>query len=134
MTDLKDAAREVYAEYCNAIIAQDVDRWMAIWTDDAIQMAPNMSANIGKEKIRENNMRTFTLFDWEMECDLENVETREADGWGYAWGTYTFKRTNKETGEVVAGPGKYMDIFEKQDDGSWKIKRDCFNFNEVGMN
>ena len=32
-------------------------------------------------------------------------------------------------GEKMAGAGKFLTIFQKQDDGSWKIARDCFNGN-----
>jgi len=127
MANLKDAIHEVFNEYSSAIIAGDIDRWISLWTDDGIQMAPNVPANIGKEQIRENNKDIFTLYDWGA-FSIKNEEVRETDDWGWGRGTYTFKMTHKETGDIIEGPGKYSTIFEKQDDGSWKIARDCFNW------
>ena len=127
MTDLKDAIHELFNEYSSSIISGDVDRWISLWADDGIQMPPNVPANIGKEQIRENSMGIFTLYDWGA-FSIKLEEVRETDDWGYGRGTYTFKMTHKETGEIIEGPGKYSTIFEKQDDGSWKIARDCFNY------
>ena len=34
-----------------------------------------------------------------------------------------------EEGKTVKAEGKFLMVFEKQADGSWKIVRDIFNFN-----
>lgn len=47
----------------------------------------------------------------------------------FARGTYSVKRTPVAGGETVETDGKYMTIFKRQADGSWKIYRDIFNSN-----
>ena len=45
---------------------------------------------------------------------------------GYTYGTYIFKSKNKD-GKIVASYGKYMSIWKKQKDGSWKVAVDMGN-------
>jgi ketosteroid isomerase-like protein len=56
-------------------------------------------------------------------------EVREVSDWGFSHGTYTFELTPKEEGEIIRGSGTFLTVLEKQDDGSWKIARDIFNYN-----
>jgi ketosteroid isomerase-like protein len=57
-------------------------------------------------------------------------EVRVAGDWAFSRGTYAFTVIPKAEGEIEKGDGKYLSILEKQDDGSWKLARDCFNLNE----
>jgi ketosteroid isomerase-like protein len=45
---------------------------------------------------------------------------------GYTYGNYVFKSKNKE-GKIVANYGKYMSVWKKQKDGSWKVVVDMGN-------
>jgi ketosteroid isomerase-like protein len=36
--------------------------------------------------------------------------------------------TSKDGGDTLVLNGNFLSILEKQDDGSWKIAIDCFNF------
>jgi ketosteroid isomerase-like protein len=45
---------------------------------------------------------------------------------GYTYGHYIFRSKNKE-GNVVASHGKYMSVWKKQKDGSWKVVVDMGN-------
>ncbi len=47
---------------------------------------------------------------------------------GYTWGRYTFTGTN-EAGETVVSHGKYMSVWKKQPDGTWKVVLDGGNDN-----
>jgi ketosteroid isomerase-like protein len=50
----------------------------------------------------------------------------------YSHGTYEFDMASKEGGETRSYSGKFLDILEKQVDGSWKIAIDCQNYNMPG--
>lgn len=45
---------------------------------------------------------------------------------GYTYGNYVFKSKNKE-GNIVTHYGKYMSVWKKQKDGSWKVVVDMGN-------
>lgn len=129
MSKLKDMIAELYDEYIACHEGGDRDRFMKLWTENGVQMPPGSPSHVGTENIRTGNKNSFSLFKWEdMNIDVEEV--REVDQWGFATGNYNFKRIHKETGEIFTGPGKYLTVFEKQDDGSWKFVRDIFNFDQ----
>jgi ketosteroid isomerase-like protein len=45
---------------------------------------------------------------------------------GYTYGNYVFKSKNKE-GKIETNYGKYMSVWKKQKDGSWKVVVDMGN-------
>jgi ketosteroid isomerase-like protein len=60
---------------------------------------------------------------------INPLEVVVAGPWAYSRGLYTQDLTSKATGNVAHVDGKFLTIFRKQPDGSWKIYRDCFNSN-----
>jgi ketosteroid isomerase-like protein len=45
---------------------------------------------------------------------------------GYTYGNYVLKSKNKD-GQIVSSYGKYMSVWKKQKDGSWKVVVDMGN-------
>jgi ketosteroid isomerase-like protein len=45
----------------------------------------------------------------------------------FTQGTYTMTMTNPKTKKPVTGKGKYLTVYRKQADGSWKAIADAFN-------
>ena len=120
---------QLWNEYADAINAGDLKRWMSVWTDDGIQMAPNTPPRNGKEQIRwamqpvfdHRNMRNVIIH-------IEEVHI--LGDWSYSHGTYVLDLTPQESGETISFRGKFLDILVKQTDGSWKIAIGCYNYNE----
>ncbi len=123
---MKDSIDSLWKEYAAAVVASDIERWISLWIDKGIQMPPNAPVNIGKEKIKAF---TQTLMNGPpvSKMVVNSEEVRETSDWGFSRGNYWFEMTPKE-GETVKVIGKFTTIFEKQEDGSWKIARDCFNY------
>ena len=118
---------ELWNEFAAAATAGDMERWLALWSDDGIQMPPGAERQVGKEQIRREVQPRFDLYDQKMTIDLEEV--RILGDWAFSHGTYKFALTPKEGGETSNGSAKFLTILAKQDDGSWKIVIDCFNYN-----
>jgi uncharacterized protein (TIGR02246 family) len=121
------AIKEKLKQYAVTINAGDFDRWISLWTDNGVQMPPNTPARIGKEKIWAEMKPAFDQYIIKM--TINNEETRVSGNLGFARGTYTESLIPKTGGETEKYDGKYLTIFEKQADGSWKVARDCFNSN-----
>jgi len=113
-----------YAATCNA---GDFDGWISLWTNDGIQMYPGIPARVGTEQIRAGMKPAFDQFI--LKIAITNHEARVSGDLGFLRGTYTLSMVPKAGGEEIKYDGKYLTIFEKQADGSWKIARDCFNSN-----
>ena len=120
---------ELWNEYAVAANSGDMERWLSLWIDDGIQMAPDAPPRVGKEQIRAAMQPTFDLF-VTSNMVINTEEVRILGDWAYSHGTYGFDMTPKAGGETSSYSGKFLDIVVKQADGSWKIAIDCHNYNE----
>jgi ketosteroid isomerase-like protein len=62
-----------------------------------------------------------------MEIKIKEVEV--SDDLAFARGTYSMDFIIKANGAVIPYEGKYLTVFKKQSDGSWKIYRDSYSSN-----
>lgn len=88
---------------------------------DALVLAPNMPAVRGHEAIAEL-MKSFPISDL-------RVEIVELEGLGdMAWARGTYSMTlMPANAEPMSDTGKYVEIWKRQADGSWRVVRDIFN-------
>jgi len=64
-----------------------------------------------------------------MEMSIKVEDAQIAGDFGFAHGTYFVSVTPKGGGAVKSKEGKFLTIFKKQADGSWKIYRDSVSPN-----
>ena len=114
-------------QYRSSQNAGDIDQFMSLWTEDGILMPPNGPPVIGKDQIRVRTIGRFDQFTFDLNGTEAEVEV--AGGWAFTRGTYTVTVTPKEGGQPVFIDGKFMNILERQPDGSWKMHRGIFNSN-----
>jgi uncharacterized protein (TIGR02246 family) len=126
-TSGSDAVTAIWKEYSASLNAGDINRWLALWTDNGIQMPPDEPPVVGKERIRARNKAALDRFAFDI--GISNQEVEVAGNWAYARGTYKATLTPKQGGKTIPIDGKYMTILARQDDGSWRIHRDIFNSN-----
>jgi len=120
-----EAIHQLPATFAAALNAGDLDGIMAGFTDDAVRMPPNASAIIGKESIRSLLQTNLEQNTYQLDNPPEEVQV--SGDLAFARGTYTVTVTPKAGGESIQREGKYLVIFQKQPDGSWKIARDIWN-------
>jgi uncharacterized protein (TIGR02246 family) len=119
---------ELWNEYADALNAGDLERWISLWIEDGIQMLPGTPRRIGKAQIRRGMQPMFDRFDIH-NMILEPEEVRILGDRAYSHGSYEFEMAPKQGGEPRSCSGKFLDILEKQVDGSWKIAIDSHNCN-----
>ena len=118
---------ELWNEYAAAATDGDMERWISLWTDDGIQMPPGAPRRVGKKRIQSEMQPVFDFYDTsEMSIHIEEV--RILGDRAYSHGTYEFIVTPKEGGETTSYSGTFLNILEKQVDGSWKFAIDCHNY------
>ena len=120
------AVKGVHDRYAAAVIAGDLEAWISLWSDDAVRMAPDAPASYGKEDIRAAVEGGFDLFNMQMTIDFAEVVV--PGDWAFARGPFTHTLTPKAGGESLSLVGKYLTIFARQADGSWKIGIDSYNY------
>lgn len=116
---------EKYSEYMNE---GNVDDWLKMWDANGVQLAPGAPAFEGITEITKSITAQHAASDFE-QFEIVNKEVELSGDLGFARGNYSFAATPKDGGDQAQFTGKYLTIFKRQADGSWRIYRDCFNPN-----
>jgi uncharacterized protein (TIGR02246 family) len=120
------AAIEALLQHYGSVVTMgDLDAWAAMWVDDSVIMPPDMPAVYGKEDILALQAPAFENFKWSMTVNTEEVKV--SGDLAFARGTYSAMLTPKGGGEPEKVEGKFLSILERQEGGTWKFARDCFN-------
>jgi ketosteroid isomerase-like protein len=90
-------------------------------------MPPGVPRRLGKAEIRRE-MRPLFDPDGRRRIAIQPEEVRILGARAYAHGTYELEFEGG--GEIRRCSGKFLNILEKQVDGSWKITVDCHNYSE----
>jgi uncharacterized protein (TIGR02246 family) len=119
-----DRVREAHIAALNP---GNVDAFVGVFSEDAVQMPPNAPANVGRAMIRAWIIAFLDLF--RVEFALEVAEVRVAGDWAFERGAYRIGLSPKAGGEAIQDVGKYITIYQKQADGAWLTARDIWNSN-----
>jgi uncharacterized protein (TIGR02246 family) len=123
---IEQALRDLDAQWSAAAAAKDLDKTVSYYATEAIVMPPNASAPTTKEAIRnawkEMLARPGAGISWK----ATKVEVAKSGDLAYVSGTYEDTMTDA-SGKPVKDHGKYIEIFKKQADGTWKVVVDIWN-------
>lgn len=122
-TDL-EAIREATAVAIQ--MSRETTDWVAYtehyYAPDAIVLPPNAEAVRGRKEI----ISFFESFPPITDMQFDIVEVGGAGDIAYVYGKYSMTMT-PEGEEPVQGIGKYIEVWKRQPDGSWKVALDIFN-------
>lgn len=120
------AIRAASAAWSKASVARDVDKAVSVYTDDAIGMSQNSPPVRGKENIRKGWAEMLAQQGPGLSFVTTGVEVARSGDIAYEYGTYDFATTDKK-GKINDEKGKYLVIWKKQADQSWKAAVDMDN-------
>jgi len=101
---------------------QDWEAWTSRHTSDGSMMPPNAPMVQGHDQILAWAKAFPPMKDFSI--DMPEIEGTS----NTAWSRGTYKLTLMIPGaEPVQDHGKFLEIWTKQADGAWKVKRDIFN-------
>ena len=120
------ALKSLDDEWSKAIGSRDVEKTISYYTDDAVLMPPNIPTLTGKEAIRSlwKSMLGSPSFSGGWKA-VKGVVARSGD-LAYVSGNYEFTEKD-DSGKPITDKGKYLDVWRKQFDGSWKCVAGMFN-------
>jgi len=107
--------------------SKDIEKIVSHYADDAILMETGMPAMKGKEAIR-SGLKVF-LDDKNLALTFAptSVEASKSGDLAHSYGIYTATITDAKTGNPVTETGKYVCVYRKHSDGSWKSILDINN-------
>jgi uncharacterized protein (TIGR02246 family) len=120
------AIRAAVAAWSQASAAKDLDKAMSYYTDDVVQMSPKSPVVKGKENVRKNWGAMLAEPGPGLTFQSTAIEVARSGEIAYEAGTYDYLTTDKQ-GKTTDEKGKYLIIWKKQNDGSWKAAIDIDN-------
>jgi uncharacterized protein (TIGR02246 family) len=120
------AVRAASAAWSQSASAKDLDKAVSFYADDAVEMPNKAPAIKGKENIRKNWASMLSLPGPGLSWQTSSVEVTRSGELAYETGAYNFVTTDKK-GKTNDEKGKYVVVWKKQNDSSWKVVVDTDN-------
>jgi uncharacterized protein (TIGR02246 family) len=98
------------------------------FTEDAYLMAPDFPTKRGQKAIQEYYQSIFDEYETKLESGYEDVKVDGDLAYGRGFAKVWLKP--KSGGEEMYSESKYLNILERQSDGTWKTTHDIWNSNE----
>lgn len=108
----------IWSSYSAARVAGDAETWLGLWDAEGKRLAPGAPA-VDFATFSKGIPAAFAAAQPpSMEIIADEVVIM--GDWAFSSGNFT------------AGPvdGKFLTVFRRQDDGTWRIYRDAFNMNK----
>ncbi len=110
-----------------AISSGDAEAFGMFYAEDAVSMPPNEPPLVGRAAIVADAAEDFAAMSSSLTSQSEGSYVMGDQA--VEWGTYSLSGTMVDSDVTVSEDGKYVAIYERQADGSWKIVRDIWNAN-----
>jgi uncharacterized protein (TIGR02246 family) len=114
--------REVEAAWVKDIATRNLDKWVSYYAEDGTILLPNAPPVTGRENIRAALESRVTDPNFSLTFRPGKIEA--SGHLAYVQGAYAATRTDPRTMEAVQDQGKYVTVYRKEADGSWKAVQD----------
>ncbi len=121
------AVKDVEAAWAKDANSKDADKWASYFAEDGIGLYPGAGALNGKAAIKAAMAPYFTDPNFALSFQSTHAMASKGGDMVYSLGTYTMTMTNPKTKKPMTDKGKYLTVYAKQPDGTWKAVADTFN-------
>lgn len=102
-----------------------VERLIEVYSPDAVILPPGGPTIEGSETIRELFRQEFERFDTKIAFTTQEIEI-EGD-MAFRRGRYVWRGTPRGSGQTIETTNKFLEVWKRQPDGSWRIAVDMWN-------
>jgi uncharacterized protein (TIGR02246 family) len=119
--------RDVEAASQQATADKDIEKWATYFAEDASGLFPGDRMLNGKAAIKDAMSIYFADPNFSLTLQSTRAMASRGGDMAYSQGTYTMTETNPKTRKPMTVKGKYLTVYTKQTDGSWKAVAHAFN-------
>lgn len=123
-TQIRKALEEGGIKFVEAVNKGDAAAAAALYAEDALLMPPNSEMIKGRSAIQEFWQTSIQMGIKEVNTTVIDIQIDE--DLAYRVGKYTLT-IQPQNHPPVKDSGKFLDIWKRQADGSWKIQVDTWN-------
>lgn len=121
----RNAIRNADAEWSKLTASKGAEGYLELAADNISTMPPNEPLVSGKEAARQWATKLIGSPGFSVSWQPTGAEVSTSGDLGYTMGTYELKM--QAEGTPINDHGKYVTVWRKQADGSWKVVADIFN-------
>jgi ketosteroid isomerase-like protein len=111
--------------------AKDVEKILGHYADEASLEFPELPILKTKDDMRKALKPFLDDANFSVAFAGDKVEVAKSGDLAYVQGHYTLTSTDPKTKKTVTEKGKYVTVYKKQADGSWKAVQDINNEDET---
>jgi len=117
------AIRAADADFAKFAAAKDLDKCMSSYADDAVVFAAGAPAFVGKDNVRKFIQGMLAAPSMQVSFTDQKVEVARSGDLAVDSGAFQATVTDKK-GKATTSNGRFLLVWKKQADGSWKIIAD----------
>jgi uncharacterized protein (TIGR02246 family) len=121
----EQAIKDANSAWDRAWNAGNCEALTSLYTVNAVAMGPNRPASVGIDAIRASCLKYFDQFRDDNRSVVKDV--RVSGDLAVARGTQETKSTPKAGGNSVQDKSKWLSVYQRQPDGSWRILWEIYN-------
>jgi len=112
--------------------SKDIDKLLSHYADGASLMLSDQPLAQGKDAIRAALQGVLADTNLAAGFTTSSVDVSKSGDFAYTQGVFTMTKTNPRTKKPETATGKYVIVYRKQADGSWKAVADIGNADAPG--
>jgi ketosteroid isomerase-like protein len=121
------AIRELEAQWMKDLQAKDLDKDVAHYDNDASFLLADMPIVTGKTSITGVHKEMMADPNFALEFSPSKVEIAKSGDMAYSQGVYTLTSTGAKSKKSETVKGKYITVYKKDAQGSWKAVQDMLS-------
>jgi ketosteroid isomerase-like protein len=130
-TDTRDAdvraVKDIEVAWSRDIATKDVDKWASYYADDVSVLMPNAPIMNGKDNVKAALKPMLADPNFALTFQNTRADASKGGDFVYTVGTYSMTVSDPKDQKPVTDKGKYLTVYKKQLDGSWKAVADMIN-------
>lgn len=121
-----DALLAADAAWMKVYAAKDLEKSVGFFDDQGSMLPSNAPIATGKDALTKLIGSAFAARDYTLSWHATKVGVARSGELGYTSGTYDFS-IKDASGKTISDTGKYLTVWKKEADGSWKVLFDTYN-------
>jgi uncharacterized protein (TIGR02246 family) len=121
------AVKNVEAAWVKDVASKDPEKWVSYFTEDGSALYPGVGILNGKAAIKAVMAPLMADPNFSLVFQSTRAMASKGGDMVYSQGTYTMTTTDPKTKKMQVDKGKFLTVYTKQADGSWKAVADTFN-------
>jgi uncharacterized protein (TIGR02246 family) len=121
------AIKDLEAAWVKDAATKDPAKFTTYYANDASVLLPNAPIITGIDAIKAALTPMLADPNFALTFQATKVEASKGGDMVYTVGAYSMTESDEKTKKPVTDKGKYMTVFKKQADGSWKAVVDMLN-------